>query len=169
MSEFITGIQQSGIGVINAEEVKRLYKEILGMNILIFEDKAVAKLLGSVQIELIQTQERKPERIFSSRYWRDCGFIHLCFDVLNMSGLKQHCTQTGYPFSIDSDISYQIGASAGRFCYVEDPDGTLIELVETHKVSILMKLGWYLDLKKRKGDKRLPDWVIGMLALNKIR
>jgi hypothetical protein len=24
--------------------------------------------------------------------------------------------------------------ASGRFCYIEDPDGTLIELVETHKV-----------------------------------
>jgi hypothetical protein len=29
------------------------------------------------------------------------------------------------------------------FCYIEDPDGTLIELVETHKSAIFKKIGWF--------------------------
>jgi hypothetical protein len=62
-----------------------------------------------------------------------------------------------------------MGTSAGRFCYVEDRDGTLIELVETHKVPILKKLNWSLNLKTRKNEGPLPDWMIGMLALNKIK
>lgn len=45
MAEFITGIQQAGIGVSNAEKAKHLYKEIFGMNVLIFEDKAEATLM----------------------------------------------------------------------------------------------------------------------------
>lgn len=98
---------------------------------------AFSKLLGAVQIELIQTKERVPQKIYVNRLWGDCGFIHLCFDVLNMDGLKQRSAKAGYPFSIDSSHSYSMGFSAGRFCYVEDPDGTLIELVETHKVPIL--------------------------------
>jgi hypothetical protein len=61
-----------------------------------------------------------------------------------------------------------MGKSAGRFCYVEDPDGTLVELVETHKVPIFKKAGWYLNLQKRKHHKPLPDWMISMMALNKI-
>jgi hypothetical protein len=52
---------------------------------------------------------------------------------------------------------------------VEDPDGTLIEMVETHKVPILKKLGWFLDLKKRGLQKPLPDWMIRMLSLNKVK
>jgi len=192
------GVVGAVIGVSNMEKAIHFYKDILGINEVIYKGTApmidvpseqvtgqvfdrvllkkqvankgaFSKLLGSVQIELIQTRERKPERIFDNRYWGDCGFIHLCFDVLNMDGLKQLSAKAGYPFSIDSDHSFSMGSSAGRFCYVEDPDGTMIELVETHKVPILKKIGWYLDLKERKGDKPLPDWVIGMLALNKIR
>jgi hypothetical protein len=48
--------------------------------------------------------------------------------------------------------------------YIEDPDGTLIELVETHKVPILKKIGWFLDLRKRDQEKPLPTWMIKMLA-----
>ena len=59
--------------------------------------------------------------------------------------------------------------ASGRFCYVEDPDGTLIELVETHKVPILKKIGWFLDLQKRDQEKPLPNWMIKMLALSKVK
>ena len=130
---------------------------------------AFSKLLGSVQIELVEAIERKPEKIYANRYWGDCGFIHLCFDVLDMDGLKCRSEKEGYSFSIDSAHSFSMGSSAGRFCYVEDPDGTLIELVETHKVPIFKKMGWYLDIKKRKAGKPLPDWMIGMMALSKIK
>jgi hypothetical protein len=56
--------------------------------------------------------------------------------------------------------------ASGRFCYIEDPDGTLIELVETHKVPILKKVGWYL-IAETKSRKPLPDWM--MLALSKVK
>ncbi len=41
----ITGIQQAGIGVMDADSAKQLYKELFGMNVLIFEDKAEASLM----------------------------------------------------------------------------------------------------------------------------
>ena len=47
-------------------------------------------------------------------------------------------------------------------------DGTLIELVETHKVPILKKIGWYLDLKKRKNNTPLPKWMIKLMGLSKV-
>ncbi len=192
------GVVGAVIGVSDMEKALHFYQKVLGIDEVIYKGTApmldvpsdqtagqtfervllkkqvsnkgaFSKLLGSVQIELVQCKDRKPNRIFSDRYWGDCGFIHLCFDVLQMDELKKLSAKAGYPFSIDSNNSFEMGTSAGRFCYVEDPDGTLIELVETHKVPVLKKLGWYLNLKQRKGNRRLPDWIIGMLALNKIR
>jgi catechol 2,3-dioxygenase-like lactoylglutathione lyase family enzyme len=192
------GVTGAVIGVSNMEKSIAFYKEMLGIDEVIYKgsapmidmpygeqegqlvtrvllkkqvsgEGAFSKLLGSVHIELIETKERTPAKIFANRYWGDCGFIHLCFDVLEMDELKKVSSNYGYPFTVDSSDSFSMGTSAGRFCYVEDPDGTLIELVETHKVPILKKLGWYRDLKKRDADKRLPDWMIGMLGLNKIR
>ena len=58
--------------------------------------------------------------------------------------------------------------AGGRFCYMEDADGTLMELVETYKVPILKRWGWYLNLSKRKSKKPLPDWMVKMLGLNRI-
>jgi catechol 2,3-dioxygenase-like lactoylglutathione lyase family enzyme len=129
---------------------------------------AFSKLLGSVEIELISCINRQPNKIFHNRYWGDCGFIHLCFDVLHMCTLKELAASAGYSFTVDSADSFTMGDSAGRFCYVEDPDGTLIELVETHKVPVLKKAGWYINLQKRKDQQPLPDWMIRLLALKKV-
>ena len=60
-----------------------------------------------------------------------------------------------------------MGEAAGSFSYIEDPDGTLIELVETYKVPILKKFGWYLNLRKRNPEKPLPDWMLKSMRFNR--
>ena len=62
-----------------------------------------------------------------------------------------------------------MGEAGGRFTYLEDPDGTLIEFVETHRVPILKKIGWYLNLTNRRPEKALPRWMLKALGLNRVR
>lgn len=133
------------------------------------EGGAFSKLLGPVSIELVEAVDTPVNKIFNQRYWGDTGFIHLCFDVLDMDGLKQLMEENGHLFTVDSAHSFTMESAAGRFCYVEDPDGTLVELVETHKIPILKKLGWYMNLKKRKHNKPLPDFMIKLMGLSKVK
>lgn len=133
-------------------------------------------LLGKSEIELVKVLDRDyPRKIYKDRYWGDPGFIHLCFDVSGMKELKEECRRIGYPFTVDSNIkdsndhSFDMGEAAGHFIYTEDPDGTLIEFVETHKVPIFKKLGWYINLKKRNQRKPLPNWLIKAMALNRVK
>lgn len=192
------GVIGAVIGVSNMDKAFSLYHDVLGIREIvydqtgIFEDLpkdsysqahyrrvllckpaartgAFSKLLGDIQIELVQCLDLPPKKIFENRHWGDCGFIHLCFDVLHMDALKELAQQKGFSFTVDSTDSFSMGSSAGRFCYLEDADGTLIELVETHKVPILKKLGWYFDLKKRKKQKPLPDWMIRLLSLSRVK
>lgn len=128
-----------------------------------------SKLLGTDEIELISTEEREPVKIFKDRFWGDLGFIHLCYDVKGMDAIKKDCEKRGYPFTVDSAGSFDMGEAAGRFAYIEDPDGTLIEFVETHKIPILKKLGWYLNVKDRDPQKPLPDWMLRLLGLTRKR
>ena len=134
-----------------------------------------SRLLGETYIELVQVFEREPKKIFEGRFWGDLGFIHLCYDINGMESLKKDCESIGFPFTVDSSVkhnkdnSFDMGEAAGHFSYIEDPDGTLIEFVETHKVPILKKIGWYLNMKKRDPQKPLPNWMLNALALNKVK
>jgi len=129
-----------------------------------------SRLLGPSQIELVQSIDRTDcRKIFENRFWGDWGFIHLCFDVQGMDELEKECKQKGFAFTVDSGQTFDMGEAGGRFSYIEDPDGTLIEFVETHKVPVMKKLGWYINLKNRKPGKRLPNWMLRAMGMNKVK
>ncbi len=130
-----------------------------------------SQLFGPTEIELIEVQDkrRKPKKIFENRYWGDLGFIHLCFDVQGMDALKRECVAKGFPFTVDSADSFDMGEAAGRFTYIEDPDGTLIEFVETHRVPIAKKLGLSVDMTKRDPRKNLPKWMLSALSFSRMK
>jgi len=125
-------------------------------------------LLGPTQLELIQVLDRIPFTIYENRLWGDLGYIHLCFDVQGMNNIRMKARELGSPFTVDSSNSFDMGDAAGHFSYVEDPDGTLIELVETHKVPVLKAFGLFLNLKKRDPYKTLPKWLVKSLKLHRV-
>lgn len=190
------GVSGAIIGVSDMDKSVAFYKNVLGYDTVVYDETnsfddlsglrgssesfrrvllqhsetrkgAFSELLGPTEIELVQRTTGTPRKIFENRYWGDLGFIHLCFDVTNMSGLKQKCEANGSPFTVDSSNSFDMGEAAGHFSYIEDPDGALIEFVETHKIPVLKKIGWYLDLRKRGQEKRLPRWMVNALGLNR--
>ena len=126
---------------------------------------AFSMLLGPSEIELVQAEGMSVQKIYKDRFWGDLGFIHLCFDIRGMKELEIRCASLGHPFTVNSSSSFDMGEAAGHFSYIEDPDGALIEFVETHRVPILKKLGIYLNLKKRNPVKALPKILISAFAL----
>lgn len=131
-------------------------------------------IFGQSVIELVQAIDREPTRIFEGRLWGDPGFIHLCYDISGMDNLRRYCSDAGFPFRVDSMTSHEgdsfdMGEAAGFFAYIEDPDGTLIEFVETHKVPIIKKLGWYLDMRRRNPHKPLPSWMMKSLRFSRVK
>ncbi len=135
-----------------------------------------SKLFGSSTMELVQTNDRKANKIYKNRMWGDLGFIHLCFDVGGMDVFREECKAAGHPFTVDSrrpngveENVFDMGEASGDFAYVEDPDGTLIELVEAHRIPLVKKIGWYLNLNKRDRTKALPNWMVRMLALKRVK
>ncbi|MBQ7072387.1 MAG: VOC family protein [Bacteroidales bacterium] len=129
---------------------------------------AFAGLMGKNTIELVQALDHTPRKIFEGRQWGDPGFIQICFDVCGTDALGAHCAALGHPFTVDScpdGQKFNMGDAAGRFTYIEDPDGTLIEFVETEKVPVVKKLGWFIDLKKRDPQKELPKFLFRLMGL----
>ena len=191
------GVTGAVIGVTDMEKAIRFYADLLGLQEEVYNTKTevndlpgepgiayhrvllrkrnehkgpFSKLFGDMEIELVQALDKAaPTPIFQGRYWGDCGFIHLCFDVIGMDALKKKAIAAGHAFTVDSEDSFAMEKAAGRFAYLEDPDGTLIELVETHKIPIIKKIGWYMDLRKRRQPSPLPDWMIACLGLSKIK
>jgi len=186
------------IGVSDIDRSIHFYKTLLGYDQVIFDESTVfgefaclsggnsrfrrvllrhskprlgafSPLFGTSEIELIQVLDRQPQKIYHERFWGDLGFIHLCFDINGMGLLREECKQKGFPFTVDVDHSFDMGEAAGSFSYTEDPDGTLIEFVETHKIPILKNLGWYLNLRNRRPEKSLPRWLLSAIAFNRAK
>ena len=192
-SQPLGGVCGVTLGVSDIDKAMPLYKSVLQFDEIIFDETghfsdlgdsfegrrvlirkkqarkgAFCRLFGHVDVELIQVHNRKPRKIYENRFWGDPGFIHVCFDVNDMNQLKKACAENGYQFTVDSDSSFDMGEAAGRFSYIEDPDGTLIEFVNTHKLPIMKKWGLYLNLRKRKEQKPLPDWMLKTLSFNRV-
>lgn len=128
-------------------------------------------LFGPTVIELVQVIDREPRDAFEGRIWGDPGFIHLCFDINGMDELREEVKQKGFPFTVDSANamdSFDMGEAAGNFSYIQAPEGTLIEFVETHKIPLVKKIGWYLNLRKR-GEKPLPDFMFKLFRLMRVK
>lgn len=183
------GVFGAVLGVADIEKSKAFYKEILGYDQLVFETEgqfaefaqidggkhqfkrvllrhskarqgAFAELLGPSEIELLEVTNRKAQKIYKERFWGDLGYIHLCYDIYGMQALKKKCEDFGQPFTVDSADSFDMGEAAGHFTYIEDPDGTLIEFVETHKIPIVKKMKINLNLNRFNRSKSLPKWML---------
>lgn len=193
------GVEGTMIGVSDIDASKKLYSDILGFDKVVYDEtdtfedlnhlpggkgkfrrvllqrsKPVqgpfSPILGNPSIELIQSLDRTDcKKIFKDRFWGDWGFIHLCFDIQGMKQLQKDCEAAGFPFTVDSGDTFDMGEAGGHFSYVEDPDGTWIEFVETHKVPIMKKLGWYINLKKRDPKKSLPTWMLKAMRFNRVK
>lgn len=128
-------------------------------------------LLGPSQIELVEVKNRQPKGVFDGRIWGDPGFIHLCFDINGMDELREEVKVKGFPFTVDSAMAmdtFDMGEAAGNFAYIQAPEGTLIEFVETHKIPLVKKIGWYLNLQKR-GEKPLPKWMLSAFRFMRVK
>ena len=192
------GVMGATLGVSDMDTSILFYKELLGFDILAFDATKVfddfsklkggkeryrrvllrrstqelggfGELFGPCEIELIQAIDRVPHKIYKDRLWGDLGYIHLCFDVQGMDAHRKDAIGIGHPFTVDSADSFDMGAAAGHFSYVEDPDGTLLEFVETHKVPVLKKLGIFINMKKRNPVKPLPRWLVKAMKVHRVK
>ena len=190
------GANGAVIGVSDMERALPFYQQLLDYDKIVYDETAVfddlqalpgsesrlrrvvlersqpiegplSQVMGTAHLELIQSMDGAGKKLYEGRYWGDPGFIHLCFDVRNMDTVQEEAELMGHPFVCDSGTDFVMGDADGRFTYVEDPDGTLIEFVETFKIPIAKKLGIYLDLRKK--DDHKPLGILKMLRFAKVK
>lgn len=193
------GIEGIVIGVKDMDKAIEFYGKVLGIDKVIFDETKVfddlkhlkdggetyrrvriepsnrhtgafSEVFGHYHIELLEVKStEKGGHNMDGRYWGDQGFIHLCFDVNQMDQIKKRAEELKHPFTVDSGDSFSMGEAAGRFAYVEDPDGTLIELVEADKITVSKKFGWKLTLSPAQKKKPLPRFLFWFMGLNKVK
>lgn len=182
------------IGVSDVDRALPIYRDALGFSETIYDESgrfddldplykyrrvllrkkeavtgAFSRLFGHIDIELIQSMDRQPKSVYEGRYWGDPGFIHVCFDVIDMDELQRRLEKLGFPFTVDSASTFDMGEASGRFSYIEDPDKTLIEFVQAHKVPVIKRWGWYINLRNRSHQKPLPDWMLRCMSFSRVK
>lgn len=195
----VGGVAGALLGVSDMDAALKFYRDVLGYDRVVSDETAIhadlaglpggakrkthrvilerstassgpfSRLFGPTMLELVAWTGGKGKKIFADRYWGDLGFIHLCFDIVGMDELRERFENAGYPFTIDSGGRFDMGEAGGRFSYVEDPDGTWIEFVETHKIPVAKKIGWYMDLSKRDPAKPLANWMIKTMGMGRVK
>jgi len=89
-----------------------------------------------------------------------------------MDFIRKEVSSKGFPFTVDSTHqgeTFYMGEAAGSFAYIQAPEGTLIEFVESHKVPIMKKWGISIDLRKRDPEKPLPTILLKMFGLKRVK
>ncbi|MCL2168141.1 MAG: VOC family protein [Lentimicrobiaceae bacterium] len=192
------GVNGAIIGVSDMEKSIAFYSKILDYDTVVFDNTAVfedlkglaganhtlrrvmlkrskplygplCELMGTSCIELIQNMDVAGTKIYHDRFWGDPGFIHLCFDIRNMDKIQEEIQTLGLDFVCDGGKDFDMGDANGHFTYIEDPDGTLIEFVETFKMPIVKKLGIMLNLKNRDDKKFLPKYMLKALRFARVK
>lgn len=129
------------------------------------------RLSGSTYIELIQEiSERVPVKLYKGRIWGDVGFVHLGFDVRGMNELGEVLAKAGFGFTCNTNDVLSMGDSTKVHCtYIEDPDGSWLELIEVYKIPIIEKWGIHLNVEKRAPNQPLPDILLKAMRFMRIK
>ena len=129
-----------------------------------------ARLAADTYIELVQAIDYSPKKMYHDRMWGDTGFVHLGFDVRGMNKLGDMLAEKGFGFTCDTNDTLDMGGTTRVHCtYIEDPDGTLIEMIEVYKIPIFEKMGIFLDVEKRDPLKPLPNLMLKALHFTRIK
>lgn len=129
-----------------------------------------AKVTADTYLELVEARDFAARKIYKGRMWGDIGFVHLGLDVRGMKALGIDLEQKGFGFTCNTDDTLDMGGTTRVHCtYIEDPDGTLIEMIEVYKIPIIEKLGIFLNLEKRDPLKPLPDFMLKALRFSRIK
>lgn len=118
-------------------------------------------MYGPGHVEIALCNKPLASYSYSGRYWGDPGLMHVCLEVVDFARMKNTLQEKGFELLVDSKDSFTMERSAGRFGYLEDPDRSLIELIQVHSIPLLPKLGLYHRIKP---GTAVPKWIIKQMC-----
>ena len=148
------------IGVTDMDKARTVYSDILGYNKVIYNEyghfddlKPLAGGDGEFRRTLLKWSQPN-KGAFSPIF--PTGYIELV-----------QCRDREPVDSCPDGKQFSMGDASGRFTSIEDQDGTLIEFVETYRISVAKKLGWYINLLYRNREKPLSKLLFRAMKMNR--
>lgn len=180
------GVDHIGVGVSDMERSLRFYAD-LGFTDVAFDyhgplpgleyvagraeveahvvmlRSANPTVLGSGAVKLVQTTDRTPPPMPNGMAWGEPGICEVCIHVKDEAGLYRRLVdELGCPGLMEPNEAplppYDTRCSLS---YVEDPDGTKIELIEWHD----LEAGWPQD----PGPQGVNHVAFGVADLERTR
>ncbi len=118
----------------NMERSVKFYTELLGMKFVrskeIPKRNAEIAFLESDNGNQLELTWYKDQKVFRVPEYEEAVFDHVAFVVEDMDGVLERCRKGGINIT---DEPFYLAPGGSRLAFIEDPDGTLIELIERSK------------------------------------
>jgi catechol 2,3-dioxygenase-like lactoylglutathione lyase family enzyme len=157
----VGGVRHVAIGVTDMDKARDFYGDVLGFKELIHQFKgdmpeldgvtggrememvilghrpeaeSVLPLLQRAIVKLVHTPGYKGKPAFEGRRWGDIGLMEMALDVIDLGETVNGLIADGAELFHPTTRVEMGQGTAGSFAYIKDPDGIIVEMVETEKV-----------------------------------
>lgn len=157
----VGGVRHVAIGVSDMERARSFYRDVLGFGDVLHEFKgripeldevtggkemelavlghrpegeSAMPLLERAIVKLVYTPGYEGKFIYEGRRWGDIGLMEMAFDVNDLAGTTNGLISRGAELYHPPTFVDMGSGTAGRFAYIKDPDGSVVEMVAVEKV-----------------------------------
>jgi catechol 2,3-dioxygenase-like lactoylglutathione lyase family enzyme len=157
----VAGVRHVALGVSDMEKARSFYRDVLGfadvlnefkgrvpeldevtggkeMELVVLghraEGESAMPLLERAMVKLVFTPGYKGKTIYEGRRWGDIGLMEMAFDVNDLAGTVNGIIAKGAELFHPPTFVDMGSGTAGRFSYIKDPDGNVVEMVAVEKV-----------------------------------
>lgn len=127
-------LEHVSVRTSNMERSVKFYTELLGMEFVrskeIPKRNAEIAFLKSDNGNLLEISWYKDQEDFEVPEYEKTVFDHIAFAIDDMDSTIEECRQRGVTIT---DEPFYLEPGGSRLAFIEDPDGTLIELLERIK------------------------------------
>ncbi len=124
-------LEHTSVRTSNMERSVKFYTELLGMEFVrskeIPQRNAEIAFLRSDNGNLLEISWYKDQNRFEVPEYENTVFDHLAFSVEDMDSVIAECRKRGVTIT---DEPFYLEPGGSKLAFIEDPDGTLIELLE---------------------------------------